>query len=62
MACTDTQKLPIYLTNWSRILLEKLIITQCVKKFPAFGSPRFMIHYQTYTTTLYSELTVYMNL
>jgi hypothetical protein len=32
------------LTLWSRVLLEKLIVTQLVKKFPAFyGTRRFLL-------------------
>jgi hypothetical protein len=31
------------LTPWSRVLLEKLTVTQLVKKFPAFyGTPKFI--------------------
>jgi len=31
------------LTPWSRVLLEKLIVTQLVKKFPTFyGTQRFI--------------------
>jgi hypothetical protein len=31
------------LTPWNRVLLEKLIVTQLVKKFPAFyGTRRFI--------------------
>jgi hypothetical protein len=33
----------IKLTPWKRVLLEKLIITQLAKKFPAFyGTQRFI--------------------
>jgi hypothetical protein len=32
----------IIITPWSRVLLEKLIVTQLVKKFPTFyGTQRF---------------------
>jgi len=29
-----------YLTSWSRVVLEKRIVTQLVKKFPAFVEPK----------------------
>jgi hypothetical protein len=32
-----------YLTPWSRVLLEKLIVAQLVKKFPAYATRRFII-------------------
>jgi hypothetical protein len=33
----------LILTPWSRVLLEKLIVTQLVKKLPAFyGTPRII--------------------
>jgi hypothetical protein len=33
----------VQLTPWGRVLLEKLIVTQLVKKFPAFyGSQMFI--------------------
>ena len=38
-----TSLLPYFLTPWCRILLEKLIGLQLVKKFPALhGTPRFI--------------------
>jgi hypothetical protein len=34
---------PVYLTLWNRVLLEKLIVAQLVKKFPAvYGTRRFI--------------------
>jgi len=36
-------RLTNYLTPWNRILLEKLLVTQLVKKFPAFYGIRKFI-------------------
>jgi len=42
-ACTVTYLLTYLLTPWSRVLLEKLAVSQLVKKFPAFyGTQRFV--------------------
>jgi hypothetical protein len=39
----STDELPLILTPWSRGLLEKLTVSQLVKKLPAFyGTPRFI--------------------
>jgi hypothetical protein len=38
-----TQWFIIAITPWSRVVLENLIVTQLVKKFPAFyGIPQFI--------------------
>jgi hypothetical protein len=45
------------LIQWSRVLLEKLIVTQPVKKFPTFyGTQRFITRSQEPVTGPYPEL------
>jgi len=43
-------------TQWSRVLLEKLIVTQLVRKFPAFYGPEgSLLCSQDSTTVPYPE-------